>query len=102
TLKTTTLERPNRPSEVGASELSKPHLAGGKSQAVFARLLNVSTRTIQSWEQGQRKPSQAALRLIQIFRQDPAGLFGETGLNGLMVTAGTGTPCAAGRRTRRS
>jgi putative transcriptional regulator len=44
------------------------------SQAVFARMLNVSTKTVQSWEQGVRKPSQAALRLIQVFRQDPAGL----------------------------
>jgi DNA-binding transcriptional regulator YiaG len=33
------------------------------SQAVFAQVLNVSTKTVQSWVQGQRKPSQAALRL---------------------------------------
>ena len=45
------------------------------SQAFFAHLLNVSTKTIQSWEQGQRRPSQAALRLIQVFRQNPSGLL---------------------------
>jgi putative transcriptional regulator len=30
------------------------------SQAVFARLLNVSTKTVQSWEQGVREPSDAS------------------------------------------
>jgi putative transcriptional regulator len=41
------------------------------SQAMFARLLNVSPKTVQSWEHGTRKPSQAALRLIQVFEQNP-------------------------------
>jgi putative transcriptional regulator len=102
TLKTTTLEGPDRPPEVGAAELTKLRLASGMSQAVFARLLNVSTKTIQSWEQGQRKPSQAALRLIQVFRHDPAGLLEVAGITGPMVTAGTGKPSAVGRRTSRS
>jgi DNA-binding transcriptional regulator YiaG len=43
------------------------------SQAVFARMADVTTKTVQSWEQGQRKPSQAALRLIQVFRKIPPG-----------------------------
>lgn len=64
TLRTTTLELPDRPPEVGAEELVTLRVASGISQAVFARLLNVSTKTVQSWELGQRKPSQAALRLI--------------------------------------
>ena len=51
------------------------------SQAVFARVLNVSTKTVQSWEQGQRKPSQAALRLIQVFRHDPSGLLEVAGMS---------------------
>ena len=41
------------------------------SQAVFARVLNVSTKTVQSWEQGERKPSHAALRMLQVFRENP-------------------------------
>ena len=102
TLKTATLERPDRPPEVGASELTKLRLASGMSQAVFARLLNVSTKTVQSWEQAQRKPSQAALRLIQVFRNNPAGLLEVAGITGPAVTAGTGKPSAAGRRTSRS
>ena len=46
TLKTTTLELPDRPPEVGAAELTKVRLASGMSQALFARLLNVSTKTV--------------------------------------------------------
>jgi DNA-binding transcriptional regulator YiaG len=38
------------------------------SKAIFAGMLNLSTKTVQSWEEGVRKPSQAALRLIQVFR----------------------------------
>jgi putative transcriptional regulator len=82
TLKKTTFEMPDRPPEVGAEELTKLRLTNGMSQAVFAQVLNVSTKTVQSWEQGQRKPSQAALRLIQVFRQDPSGLLEIVGMSG--------------------
>src|ERR1700677_268634 len=81
TLKTTTLEMPDRAPEVGAEELTKLRLKSGLSQAVFAQVLNVSTKTVQSWEQGQRKPSQAALRLIQVFRQDPSALLELVGMS---------------------
>jgi putative transcriptional regulator len=36
------------------------------SQQGFSRLLNVSPRTVQRWEQGTRLPSQASLRLLQV------------------------------------
>jgi putative transcriptional regulator len=98
TLKSTTLELPDRPPEVGAAELTKVRLASGMSQAVFARLLNVSTKTVQSWEQGQRKPSQAALRLIQVFRHNPAGLLEAAGMSGPIVAAGPAKPTATVRR----
>lgn len=41
------------------------------SQDVFAQILNVSTFTDRSWEQGQRAPDGAALRLLQIARRHP-------------------------------
>jgi putative transcriptional regulator len=81
TLKTTTLEMPVRPHEVGAAELTKLRLKSEMSRDVFAEVLNVSTKTVESWEQGQRKPSQAALRLIQVFRQDPSGLLELVGMS---------------------
>lgn len=39
------------------------------SQAQFAKLLAVSVKTLQSWEQGVRKPSKPTMRLLQIFDQ---------------------------------
>jgi putative transcriptional regulator len=50
---------------------TKEQIAGirnklGMSQTVFASVLNVSVKTVQSWEQGLREPSDAALRLLQL------------------------------------
>ncbi len=102
TLKTTTIEGPDRPPEVGARELTKLRVAGGMSQAVFARLLNVSTKTVQGWEQGLRRPSQAALRLIQVFRHDPNGLLEVAGMSGPRAMATREKPAAAVRKTSRA
>ena len=99
TLKTTTLETPDRPPEIGAEELMKIRLASGMSQASFARLLNVSTKTVQSWEHGDRKPSHAALRLIQVFRHNPSGVLEVVGMSGPSVTARVGKPTGAARKT---
>ena len=81
TLKTTTVEMPDRPPDVDAEELTKLRLTSGMSQSFFAQVLNVSTKTVQSWEQCQRKPSQATLRLIQVFRQDSSGLLEIVGIS---------------------
>ena len=43
----------------------------GLSQSRFSELLGVSLRTLQDWEQGRRKPSRAAISLIQIAKQRP-------------------------------
>jgi putative transcriptional regulator len=103
TLKTTTREIPDRPPNVGALELTKLRVKGRMSQAVFARMLNVSTKTVQSWEQGQRRPSQAALRLIQVFRQNPSSLLEVVGMSAPMVTPSVRKPPAVVvRKTSRS
>lgn len=41
------------------------------SQGVFARLLNVPKVTEISWEKGRRKPTGAALRLLDLVRKRP-------------------------------
>jgi len=47
----------------------------GYSQTMFARLLNVSPKTVQSWEQGLRQPSDAALKLSAVAEKHPNALF---------------------------
>ncbi len=37
------------------------------TQAQFANLLAVNVKTLQSWEQGVRRPSRPTMRLLQIF-----------------------------------
>ncbi|WP_295888814.1 helix-turn-helix domain-containing protein [uncultured Thiohalocapsa sp.] len=41
------------------------------SQSEFAKLLGVSVRTLQEWEQGRRAPSGAARSLIRIAQERP-------------------------------
>jgi putative transcriptional regulator len=43
----------------------------GLSQQHFARLLGVSIRTLQEWEQGRRSPSGAARTLLLLAGQNP-------------------------------
>jgi putative transcriptional regulator len=44
------------------------------SQAALARFINTSVRTVQKWEQGTKKPSGTALKLLHII--DEKGLSG--------------------------
>ena len=41
----------------------------GKSRDAFSQELGVSPRTLQSWEQGQRHPSSAAISLLRLIRE---------------------------------
>lgn len=43
----------------------------GLSQSEFARLLGVSVRTLQEWEQGRRAPSGPARMLLTIAHKNP-------------------------------
>ena len=47
----------------------------GLSQAHFAKLLGVSVRTLQDWEQGRRAPSGAARTLLMIAAKNPQALL---------------------------
>ncbi len=66
-----TVEVISEPPEIDAENLAALRGAAGMSQGVFAGLLNVSTKTLQSWEQGVRQPSDASRRLIQVFAEQP-------------------------------
>ena len=45
--------------------------ATGLSQATFAKLLGVSVRTLQEWEQGRKVPSGAAATLLRVAARHP-------------------------------
>lgn len=47
----------------------------GLSQSEFARLLGVSVRTLQEWEQGRRVPSGPARTLLAIAHRNPRALL---------------------------
>lgn len=52
-------------------EALEARVRSGLSQAKFARVLGVSPRTLQEWEQGRRKPSGAARSLLTIAKKRP-------------------------------
>lgn len=52
-------------------EIRGIRLALGASQSLFAHVLNVSPKVVQSWEQGARRPTNAALKLLSIARSNP-------------------------------
>ena len=98
TLKTTVVELPDEPPEIDAPTLVAIRDQSRMSQAVFARLLNVSSKTVQSWEQGLRNPSQAARRLIQIFSQHPETVCQSVGMPPVKLQGVTIEMEASGQR----
>lgn len=66
---------PAPPSPMSRSEIVQLRQELNCSQAVFARLLNVSLKTVQAWEQGVREPGDAALKLLTIARKNPEALL---------------------------
>ena len=66
TLRSEIFEIPEPPIAYTASCIRKIRGKGNYSQSIFAKVLNVSIKTVQSWETGERVPSHAALRLLEI------------------------------------
>lgn len=62
---------PPRPPKAEPGDIVSLRRRYQMSQSVFAAVLNVSPRTVQSWEQGVRKPCDTALRMIQLVDSDP-------------------------------
>jgi len=71
TLKTKDVPMPARIEAMPAKEIVRLRQRLHASQGVFARWLNVSRDTAISWETGRRKPSGAALRLLQVVDMAP-------------------------------
>jgi putative transcriptional regulator len=69
TLRTTTLPMP--PPAISRRKLIALRKKFKMSQSVFAATLNVSTKLVQSWEQGTRTPERGDLRLLNLLLQKP-------------------------------
>lgn len=65
-----TLELDLQPQEYDPESVRLTRDRLGVSQAVFAKLLAVSVDLVQSWEQGSRKPSKMACRLLDEINRD--------------------------------
>ena len=66
TLTTEFIEIPEPPKSYKPKEIKKIREERNYSQGLFAKALNVSPKTVQSWESGLRKPAQASLRLLEL------------------------------------
>jgi putative transcriptional regulator len=64
------------PPPMGAKEVLAVRGQLRVSQAAFARILNVSPRTVQAWESSARRPSDAALKLLSVAKRNPNVLLG--------------------------
>ena len=65
-LRSETIVLPEPPVVYKPREIKRIRERNKYSQGVFAIVLNVSVKTVQSWESGVRVPSHAALRLLEI------------------------------------
>jgi len=66
---------PPPPKPLKPAEIRRIRFALNASQALFARFLNVSPNTVESWEQGVRQPDQAALKLLTIAKKNPQAVL---------------------------
>lgn len=60
-----------RVTEVPLSAAAEARAKMGISQSAFAKLMGVSLRTLQDWEQGRRQPTGAAQTLLRVASQHP-------------------------------
>ncbi len=70
-LKTTVRELPDPAPDFSPTKIRKIRKVFGMTQEDFAIVLNITTSTMRSWEQGTRKPSDSALRLLQLLILNP-------------------------------
>jgi putative transcriptional regulator len=85
--------KPSRRFEFTPSRIQTVREKAKLSQPEFARLLGVSVRTLQNWEQARREPTGPAKALLRIVELEPAVA--------LRVLTADSAPAAAGSKARR-
>ena len=68
-------EIPRPPERMTPRKIREIRNSLNASQPLFALLLNVSPKAVQSWEQGLRRPQAAALKLLAIAKKNPQVLL---------------------------
>src|ERR1017187_2436280 len=86
TLRTREVILPDPPQNYKAEDIYAIRKRLGYSQAVFARVVAVSLQTVRSWEQGVRKPSGSAARVISML-DEPTQILQLTGLSSVSAVA---------------
>ena len=69
-------ELPSAPPKMRPRDIREIRRLLNASQVLFARFLNVSKKTVRSWEQGTRRPQGADLKLLSIAKKNPQALLG--------------------------
>jgi putative transcriptional regulator len=64
-------KRAAKTTKVIVTRASEARSRVGLTQTEFAKLLGVSVRTLQDWEQGRREPTGAAQTLLRVAEQHP-------------------------------
>ncbi len=64
-----------RKTEVTPTDALQARTRMALSQSLFAKLLGVSVRTLQEWEQGRKKPTGAAQTLLRVAVRTPEALL---------------------------
>lgn len=54
-----------------SNEIKEIRLNAGMTQAVFAKYLGVSVKTVEAWESGRNHPEGSACRMLALTRQNP-------------------------------
>lgn len=62
--------------EFNAKEIARIRKSVNVSQGVFALYLNTTASTIRQWEQGDKKPSGIAARMLQLVQKNGLEIFG--------------------------
>jgi putative transcriptional regulator len=75
TLRTMTAPLPPPVKPLSPSQVRSIRRKLNVSQPVFAAMMNIPIVTAASWERGRRKPTGAALRLLDIARRHPKVLL---------------------------
>ncbi len=54
-----------------AMEIKEIRKSTGMTQALFAKYMGVSVKTVEAWESGKNKPEGSARRMLALTREDP-------------------------------